>query len=59
MSIIELVNIDKYSHEEAIITFITKTELNKTKTIVLQRMTMETALIYTIRKQVYILILLD
>ena len=56
--IIELVNIDESSHEEAIVIFITNKDLNNIKKIMLQRITIETDLNDPIKKQIYIMILI-
>ena len=40
-SIIELVNINDYSHEEAIVIYIKDQDLNKPKIVLLQRIKME------------------
>ena len=57
--IIELVNIDESLYENEIVIFITKNTQRKQKTIILERMTMETALNFYIPKKVYIMILID
>ena len=43
-SIIELANIYESSHEDAIVIFITKRDLKRTKQVALQNITMKTAL---------------
>ena len=59
-SIIELANIDKSSQEEAIVIFITKSDPPPPpKTVVLQNMTMDTALSLHIYNKLYILIIID
>ena len=58
-SIIKLINIYESLHEKSIVIFITKKNLKMPITIMLQRMTIEIALNYSILKILYKMILIN